>query len=82
MDAKDLAIELHDKFCTGNHIDQCGWSYEKNYDENNEVKSHDWSGFAHSRWLEKAETVLNTDLGRELKTQGRLDELIDLVEKI
>lgn len=82
MDAKDLAIKLHNQFCTANHVDGCSWGYEKNYDDNNEVESHDWTGFSHSRWLDKAEDVLKTDLGQDLKNDGRLDELFEVVEKI
>lgn len=41
-----MAIELHRYLCHSNHIDECGWDYEK-----------DWQGYAHKRWLDTAEKL-------------------------
>jgi len=47
----ELAIMLHDEFCTYNHTDGCSWHYE--------IKCgvHDWSGHTHLNWLKRTESV-------------------------
>lgn len=42
-----LAVELHEFLCHQNHTDGCSWGYEK-----------DWTGYAHERFLEKAQKAL------------------------
>lgn len=49
-DAQKLAIILHRSQCHYNHCDGCSWFYEKWADP----------GHARSRWLEKAEKLLET----------------------
>ena len=46
---KQLAILLHDSFCSANHIDSCGWEYETHQDWE---KAH-----AHKHWLERAQAL-------------------------
>lgn len=43
-----LAIVMHDKNCSWNHTDGCGWFYEYSKGE------HKWDGHAHKEWLSKA----------------------------
>lgn len=42
-----LADTLHERCCTSNHIDCCGWGYE------------DWSGDKHTRYLRGAEALIH-----------------------
>ena len=49
---KQLAIKLHSILCQSNHSDQCSFHYEIKGIED------DWSGWAHARYLKKAEDVL------------------------
>lgn len=51
----DLAIFLHDKNCTSNHTDDCGWYYEVSKEK---LDWHDWNGYSHQKWFERAEEVL------------------------
>lgn len=46
--ARQLANELHKRQCHLNHIDQCGWEYDK------------WGEGAKKRWEDKAEKILST----------------------
>ena len=47
-----LATELHGMLCNQNHTDGCGWHYEfKN-------KKDDWTGFAHTEYLKKAQKLI------------------------
>lgn len=46
-----LAISLHSLLCHHNHIDGCGWEYEGSRG------IEDWTGHAHSRYLQKAVIV-------------------------
>lgn len=52
MDKKEIAVYLHDNFCSYNHIDECGWAYEKDGDD------HNWRGNSHKRWLERAKDFI------------------------
>jgi len=52
-DVQKIAVMLHKMFCTDNHNDGCGWFYEVS----NNI--HDWKGFEHSSWYEKAKEVLD-----------------------
>jgi hypothetical protein len=45
---KELAIYLHSSFCCINHDDGCGWHWEISHDK------HNWNGYAHKEYLEKA----------------------------
>lgn len=47
-----LAISLHDKLCTWNHTDGCGWHYF--------IKDgvHDWGDYSHEKYLQKARMVM------------------------
>lgn len=57
---KRMAILLHKFLCNSNHTDQCPWSYEISGIE------HDWTEFAHSRYLKMADKLL--DKGVDIKT--------------
>ena len=46
-----LAIELHERFCTWNHTDGCCWHYEITKGK------HNWNSIAHLRYLKKAEKL-------------------------
>ena len=46
-----LAIELHNVLCRANHIDDCGWFYEK------KNRIDDWNGHSHRQYLKKAEAI-------------------------
>lgn len=61
---KQLAEILHSK-CIHNHIDQCGWDYER-----------DWDGSTHKRYLEKSHTLLKKLSKFNLKD----DDLIELCQ--
>lgn len=45
---KQLANFLHEKTCSGNHTDQCGWYYGPN----------DWNDYSHKKYLKLADEVL------------------------
>lgn len=47
-----FAFKLHDMFCCTNHTDGCSWYYEI---KNNR---HDWSGYAHKRYLDSANELM------------------------
>ena len=47
-----LAKELHGMLCTWNHTDGCGWHYEVHN------KIDDWTGYAHSEYLKKAQKLI------------------------
>ncbi len=47
-----LAIALHKSLCTLNHTDGCSWHYEM------ENSRHDWGGYSHVHYLEKARKLL------------------------
>ena len=48
---EQLAISMHECFCNANHTDGCGWHYEISKGK------HDWTGYAHMRYYEKAVRV-------------------------
>lgn len=48
----ELAEFLHTELCNHNHTDGCGWFYEGN----------DWEGYAHKKYLEKANKILETEV--------------------
>lgn len=52
MERQNATI-LHEKFCTQNHIDECGWFHE--------IKDGvvNWEGSVHKNWLEKAERLIH-----------------------
>lgn len=52
---KDIATRMHEVLCQYNHTDGCGWHYE--------VKDgvHNWTGWAHARWLKKAHDLTKGD---------------------
>jgi hypothetical protein len=50
---KELAIYLHSNFCHYNHTDGCGWEYEYSKDGNGKTQ-HNWTGYSHKDYLEKA----------------------------
>jgi hypothetical protein len=66
----DLAVRLHDAFCTYNHTDGCAWGYETT----NSGIFHDWGGQAHQRWMERTERVIkrlgDRPLGEQIATKG------------
>lgn len=47
----ELAVYLHEKYCTCNHTDGCFWSYENDCEDS-------WGGYAHQRWLKEAQELL------------------------
>lgn len=51
--AGKFAISLHKKECIHNHTDGCGWFYEFTN------KEHEWDGYVHKGYLEKARKILN-----------------------
>lgn len=55
-----LAITLHTLLCRWNHTDGCGWEYEYLQKPSGweGPSAPDWNGYAHSRYLLKAQTVL------------------------
>lgn len=55
-EAGRLAVLLHKKFCNHNHTDACGWEYEFI------GKTHDWSGYAHNDYLNRAEKLLKMNV--------------------
>lgn len=69
---KQLAIELHNKLCRGNHTDGCSFYYEiKDLDDN-------WEGSAHKKYLKKADLLLKEfpdDIEKVLR-------VIDIIESI
>jgi hypothetical protein len=59
---QQLAIELHDAFCTHSHGDQCDWFY-------NVSKEHVplWQGYAQAEYLGKAQRVIVFCAAHELE---------------
>lgn len=49
---EEMAILLHDSLCNRDHNDQCSWFYEMS------GTSHDWTRFAHNRYLKMANKLL------------------------
>lgn len=49
---EEMAILLHDSLCNRDHNDQCSWFYEM------AGTSHDWTRFAHNRYLKMANKLL------------------------
>lgn len=45
------AVILHEKFCTRNHIHECGWFHE--------ISVVNWEGSTHKNWLQKAQQLIN-----------------------
>lgn len=74
MDTKELAIELHDRFCDLSHVDQCSWNYEKDGDD------HEWEKWAHKRWLKKAKKIDEFDLVKGIDSEEKFDELLNIIE--
>lgn len=52
---KALATVLHGMMCKQNHTDGCGWHYEF---EDTGYKKDDWTGWAHTEYLKKAQTLI------------------------
>ena len=52
---QQLAIWLHDNMCTLNHVDQCGWFYE--VDTENDI--HRWDQPTRARYLDTASAMLS-----------------------
>ena len=50
---QQLATELHEMFCSANHVDQCGWGYEK-WDDLERHMPHSTK----NRYLEKAHKII------------------------
>ena len=67
-----LAIALHEKFCTWNHTDGCSWWYA--------VKDgvHDWGDYSHEKYLHKARMVM-TRLRCEPVTEHNVAEFINIL---
>lgn len=63
--ARYLAEKLHNTCCHNDHNEFCGWYYENG----------NWSGYAHSSWLEKAEKMIAIN-----KNRLSLDELVELAD--
>lgn len=57
---EEMAILLHGSLCNRDHNDQCSWFYEMS------GTSHDWTRFAHNRYLKMANKLL--DKGIHLET--------------
>lgn len=62
---KRLAIELHELLCRTDHTQGCEWFYNQN----------DWTGYAHVRYLEKAQDVLSG-------TRMELDAIVTVVKAL
>lgn len=60
--AAQLAISLHDATCSWNHTDGCGWFYEI------DKGIHNWTGYSHSSFLRKAETMMKLLPGVDSET--------------
>ena len=56
-ETQELAIFLHDYYCNQSHEDNCGWYYEMDNNDN-----HDWSGYAHKNWVERARSLFSIGL--------------------
>lgn len=69
---KQLAIELHNKLCRGNHTDGCSFYYEiKDLDDN-------WEGSAHKKYLKKADLLL-----KEFPDDiDKVFRIIDIIESV
>lgn len=67
---KRVAIDLHDALCRSNHDDGCGWGWEIAP----APFGHNWQGWAHKRWLDHAERVI------EKFPHLTSDEFIELAE--
>lgn len=71
---KQLASELHRRYCKKNHVEECGWQFEiKNHGERDEL--HDWEGYSHKQWLQKAKNIL------DLTDKKTVIKVLDIIEK-
>lgn len=64
------AVMLHEKFCTQNHVDACGWFHE--------IKDGivNWEGPVHKNWLQKAERLIHS--GYRISDVIKIKDLIGL----
>lgn len=69
---REVAEQAHDALCIHNHTDGCGWGYEND----------NWNGFAHQRWLDKIEKILDKTETFEPVTTEQLTEIIGLVKEM
>lgn len=69
---QQLAIQLHEKLCTANHTDGCGWHYEIRDSVHDwaEGKHENWN--EHSRWLGKARKVSAFCKDHQMSTEDAL----------
>jgi hypothetical protein len=84
---KNLVIQCHDVLCGWNHTDGCGWHYGWNCTDgcgwHYEVEKgqHMWQSWAHVRWLNKINDVINPDKNSNLPPVS-VEALSALIEKI
>lgn len=64
------AVMLHEKFCTQNHVDMCGWFRE--------IKDGtvNWEGPVHKNWFQKAERLIRS--GYRISDVVKIKDLIGL----
>jgi len=67
-----IADNLHTILCKWNHTDGCGWYYE----ESNGVD--DWKGQTHSRYLEKAQKLVDLSGYSPEQINGILKRMIEV----
>ena len=68
-----LARYLHDMMCNFNHTDGCSWHYEIN----NGVD--DWSAYAHSSYLTKANRLLSVAKNPGLFDVQRIIKIVSII---
>jgi hypothetical protein len=49
---RKIAVYMHERMCTWNHTDGCGWYYHSNLDEK------DWKNGERKMWLDRANKLL------------------------
>ena len=66
-----LADVLHRKLCHWNHIDECGWQYETNWDHG-----------THNRYLLRARKILNSRVLLDAISNPSNFQFVENVEKL
>ena len=66
-----IALKLHSATCCNNHTDGCMFYYEVN------GLDHDWNGYNHKRYLEKADEIL-----KACQNEKAIFGILDVIESL
>jgi hypothetical protein len=68
-----VAIRLHKLLCHHNHTDGCGWEYEGTTNG-----GEDWKGYAHARYLTKANKLLDFCCFNTIEPEVAINLIIEM----